>query len=203
MSQVKKPELAVQSHADNRHRVPKWSDYTGMNPKNIPPERQKAMINQGSMTDFMEEATGKSMTVTVITNGWGVSWEDEAKALGAASEEYSKESEIWVREVILSFEGVAWIYARSLFPALILAGKFDFVNLGDTPLGRVLFADEKTVRSSFEFAIINRQNALYNSVCVHLPAMPMELNARRSTFHLANDHCLLTEVFLPAFLAEE
>ena len=150
---------------------------------------QRQSTTQLLATLYPEEALG----VAVCYNGWGPAKPDEAHYLDQPSERY------WIREVLLLINNTAWMWARSLLPvATLRAWNVDLTTLGDTPLGKVIFAEPNLKRSTFEFALIQPKHRLYYpSIEQHTRPKVNSLWARRSTFSLHQHAFLLTEVLLP------
>lgn len=64
----------------------------------------------------------------------------------------------WVRDVILSGDGVPWLMGRTIIPKDTLSIMFDdIINLGKTPLGKFLFSQKDLIR---EFIHVGYTNGL-------------------------------------------
>lgn len=93
----------------------------------------------------------------------------------------------WVREVYLQCDHAPVIFARSFFPKSLIDAKItDIENLGNTPLGHILFDQCNAKPSEFEFSLIchNGENQW----------------SRRRYFTIDQYQCLVTEIFLPEIL---
>ncbi len=91
------------------------------------------------------------------------------------------ESRYWLREIVLSGDGVPWLAGRTVVPESTLQGPEAMLqNLGTRPLGRYLFSSSTLTR---DFIEPGRVDALWG---------------RRSRLRLADKPLLLTELFLPA-----
>lgn len=89
-------------------------------------------------------------------------------------------SRYWLREVILSGDGRAWLMARTVMPESTLSGPEEKLRcLGNTPLGQVLFSSPALTRDFIEYGQV------------------ASLWARRSRLCLSEKPLLLTELFLP------
>ncbi|WP_407362448.1 chorismate lyase [Pseudomonas luteola] len=144
--------------------------------------------DEGSLTQRLTQLSGNRFAVDVITEGWQPLRADECKALDAPSETLG-----WVREVFLLGTQTRWVFARSVATREALeASGFELAQLGQRPLGALLFSDNAFSRDPLE--------------ATHYPAdwLPLEeaqdsLWARRSVFRRDGLGVLVAEVFLPAF----
>lgn len=100
-----------------------------------------------------------------------------------------------IREVLLRCDDNAVIYARTVIPLSTLTGaQRRYANLGERPLGAMLFADRTMQRDEVEIAMLMPGDALYkNTQCTD------ELIwGRRSIFRVSAKPLLVAEFFLPA-----
>jgi len=118
---------------------------------------------------------------------------------------------ILVREVLLYCDNVPQVFARSLLPLASLTGEEQILaNLGEQPLGQVLFNNPSLQRlrlelSSFEndsnvVALASKLAVQHasNSALVKASIIPKQkLWGRRSIFMLENKPLMVAEVFLP------
>ena len=89
-------------------------------------------------------------------------------------------SRYWLREVILSGDGQAWLAARTVIPESTLSGPEEKLRYsGNTPLGQALFSSPALTRDFIEYG------------------QAASLWARRSRLCLSGKPLLLTELFLP------
>ncbi|ENA34161.1 MULTISPECIES: chorismate--pyruvate lyase family protein [Pseudomonas] len=146
--------------------------------------------DEGSLTQRLTQLSGNRFAVDVITEGWQPLRADECKALDAPPETLG-----WVREVFLLGTQTRWVFARSVATREALeASGFELAQLGQRPLGALLFSDNAFNRGPLE--------------ATRYPAgwLPQEevqdqepLWARRSVFRRDGLGVLVAEVFLPAF----
>ena len=94
-----------------------------------------------------------------------------------------------VREVILLCDQQPWVFARSVIPNSLAEGQL--AQLGNKPLGKLIFNDPRFVRSDFEVGrlLLNPLNG--ESV------KGSALYARRSLFSIMQHKVLVAEAFLP------
>ncbi|MDN4503005.1 chorismate lyase [Alteromonadaceae bacterium BrNp21-10] len=100
-----------------------------------------------------------------------------------------------VREVLLQGNQQPWVYARTLMPkALCEDGVNRLADLGDKPLGKVIFNDSRFVRQPFEICCFQGASALHQAL-----SLPHEqvLWGRRSVFTYQQYKMTVAEIFLP------
>jgi chorismate--pyruvate lyase len=103
-----------------------------------------------------------------------------------------------VREVELRCNGVPWVFARSLIPAVSLRGAARRLSmLGDRPLGELLFSDPAMRRGSIQVARLLPRNRLFKAATGRMMHVPGEIWGRRTLFYLADQRLLVNEIFLP------
>ncbi|MGZ9896751.1 chorismate--pyruvate lyase family protein [Shewanella gaetbuli] len=104
----------------------------------------------------------------------------------------------WVREVLLSLDGTPWVFARTLIPQTLLNNhQYDFLHLGDKPLGELLFTSNDIVPGKIEVAAFD--------TCGQLAALATSLSqpvldklwGRRRYFHIGSQDIIVSEIFLP------
>ena len=126
-------------------------------------------------------ASNGHFSVRVVSNEWGVPSPSEAQALALKPRQKAI-----IRQVELLCYGQVWVCARSIIPHSTLTGGLrKFKNIGNRPLGALLFKHPNMVRGALEVA------------CLKQRACPLEHWARRSVFYLDNKGILVTEVFMP------
>jgi chorismate--pyruvate lyase len=106
----------------------------------------------------------------------------------------------FVREVELTCDDAARVFAQTLVPAATLAAEPWLALLGNDPLGPRLATLGGALRDPLEFTLLGPGDALLARACRQMPAPPGTLWARRARYRLAT-HCLMVqEVFLPGVL---
>lgn len=125
---------------------------------------------------------------------------DEAHGMGLAPG-----TPVWVREIVMSVDGVDAVMARSLTPLQASHGVWQGMRrLRTRPLADMLYHDRGIRRSTFACSTVKRGVALRGPARNVLPADTREsagLWARRSAFWRAGQPLLVTECFLPGFWA--
>ncbi len=103
--------------------------------------------------------------------------------LGEAACHLPLNQRYWLREVVLSGDGIPWLLGQTIIPEETLSGpEQSLMHLGTVPLGRYLFNINEH-RLTRDFIQAGLQGSLW---------------ARRSLLRLSGKPLLLTEVFLPA-----
>lgn len=153
------------------------------------------LLDEGSLTARLIEHSEGRFSVKVLFQGWGPAHPSEQKLL-----QCSGRTRVLVREVILMGAGAPWVFARSLVPCTSLNGRLKALkHLNDRPLGALLFQDPGMQRGPIEVACINHAHSYIHSA-VEL-AEDFSLWGRRSLFYMDQNPLLVSEVFLPDFLA--
>jgi len=122
---------------------------------------------------------------------------DEARGMGIAPA-----SPVWVREILMSVDGVDSVVARSLTPLAASHGTWQGMRrLRTRPLADMLYHDRSIERSAFacrRLAWPVPFHATARAVDPR-PAAGAALWARRSAFWRQGQPLLVAECFLPAF----
>ncbi|NIF22798.1 chorismate lyase [Candidatus Pantoea multigeneris] len=134
------------------------------------------LMEEDSMTQRFERHC-QQVTVQPYREGFITSAElsEEERA------QLPDEARFWLREIILSGDGVPWLAGRTLVPESTLDGPEAMLSqMGTRPLGRYLFSSSTLSR---DFITIGQIDGLWG---------------RRSRLRLSDKPFLLTELFLPA-----
>jgi len=145
----------------------------------------------GSLTRHL--GTLGAVTVQVVDERVSRGWPDEMAGLGV-----STRTPVWVREVVLSVDGVAMVAAHSIAPLLASHGIWQAMrSLGTRPLAELLYADRTVERSVLVSRRLTACHPLhrYATRWTHAPAQT--LLARRSIFVRAHAPLMVTECMLP------
>jgi chorismate--pyruvate lyase len=110
---------------------------------------------------------------------------------------------VLVRDVELLCDDNPWVFARTLIPITSLKGAAQrLTQLGEKPLGAVLFSDPKVIRGATQVARLLPGQPLYQTACNHLSQKPDHLWGRRTLFYLEKRPLLVNEIFLPTLPME-
>ena len=159
--------------------------------------RDKALLpfifHQGSLTSLIQQHCHGRFEVELKSEAWRFPMTDEAKILNM-----NNRSCAFIRESWLKTDDQYLVYARSVIPRKTFRLKSrQFINLGNSPLGEVLFADKSGYRSSMRYAMIPGNCTLFRAA-LGSGHMNQGLWARQSLFYIRNSPLLIIEVFLPA-----
>ncbi|CAG9934204.1 chorismate--pyruvate lyase family protein [Candidatus Nitrotoga arctica] len=150
----------------------------------------------GSLTLRIQQRC-ENLSVRNVHNRLATAIYDEAALLGLPAQQ-----KIYTREVFLHADGKPVVFAHSVVATQHLCGAwYALRNLGNRPLGALLFAHPLVRRSVLHFHALKPNHPLYRRAAVALDTPPQKLWARRSLFILRNAPLLVTEVFLPDILA--
>jgi len=121
---------------------------------------------------------------------------DEAAAMGM-----TPTSPVWVREILMSVDGVDCVVARSLTPLLASHGVWQGMRrLRTRPLADMLYNDRAIQRSPFACRRLASPVPFYGTTKrVESLSDHSALWARRSTFWRYGQPLLVAECFLPGF----
>lgn len=121
---------------------------------------------------------------------------DECTALGLRPNDQA-----WVRAVLLQCDQQNWVYARTVIPNLTPENPWTTLQqLGNKPLGEVLFELPSIGRTPFEFSRQALSDWPYLSEQLEAEYSQGKGYARRSIFTQKEAPLLLTEVFLPGLV---
>lgn len=201
--------MTVQKHA---LKEPLWHPSFTTLTTRLPAQKKQSLIAalsyKNSMTAHITQLFKTPPTLQPTHQGWQTPQHSEAQAL-----QLTHQDSVWIREVVLSIQNNAYMFARSVFPPETLEGKQGqtLLSLGNKPLGPLLFKNPSLKRTPFDYASLTpdhyewqaTQEAL--AACAHdtpqmethTPIGVKTLWARRSVFFWQNKPILLTEIFLP------
>lgn len=155
------------------------------------------LLDNGSLTRRLRGLCPGQFRVKIITQGWSTPLINEAHHLNI-----SIQQRIFHREVVLHCGERPMVYARTVIPTRTLRGRLSHLaNLGEKPLGEVLFTDPHIQRRDLEIARLQPGELLFESAQGPLPARQQNtmntIWARRSTFAYHDKQLLVSEIFLP------
>ena len=162
-------------------------------PAQLPRPLREWLANPGSLTARLVDKSSGKFDVKVLRQVIGRPGPNECAALGMRTSDLAL-----IREVILRGNGRPWVFARSLLPLASLTGELRHLRKqNNRPLGAFLFSQPHLMRSPLEVARIRPEHGY----------VPPELSGstvlwgRRSVFRLRGKPLLVSEVFLPDFVA--
>jgi chorismate--pyruvate lyase len=147
----------------------------------------------GSLTAHLR--TLGAVVVRVTREAVALPWADEHAALRIAPRE-----PVWVREVVLSVDGIPFVAAHSIAPLAASVGVWQAIRrLRTRPLAELLYSDSSVARSSLVSRRLTARHALYRLASREIAATPPHaLVARRSVFERFGAPLMVTECMLPA-----
>ena len=164
--------------------------------RHVPKHWHEWLTNTESLTKKLSLAYAAELKVNVLEQDWGVPDATELEALGMSEhgKTLTHKNHYVIRRVQLTLNGIARVYARSIFPKNCLTlGEKNIHQLGETPLGKWLFTHPELIRNPFEITQIKAELLPSDA------GAPTEksLWGRRSIFSLNNHNpMLVTEYFL-------
>jgi len=155
---------------------------------------QKDWLTRGGSLTAHLRALG-AVAVRVTRETVALPWPDEAAALGLAPR-----APVWVREVVLSVEGVPFVAAHSVTPQAASVGVWQATRrLRTRPLAELLYSDSSVARSSLVSRRVGARHPLYRLAVREIAGgVPHVLVARRSVFERHREPLMVTECMLPA-----
>ena len=172
---------------------PVWVDFVSHRRSGIPELIYPWLKDTGSLTKRLIDFCRGQFSVRLLHQGWNQPLISEARLLGTRRAETAM-----IREVELLCDTRPLVFARTLIPATSMTGGARrLAQLGNKPLGAVLFADPGTQRTRIQIARISPGYPLYAAATGHLDDKPNELWGRRTLFLFAGKPILVNEIFLP------
>jgi chorismate--pyruvate lyase len=148
----------------------------------------------GSLTAHLRKLG--AVDVLVTREAIGLPWHDERDALQLASRD-----RVWIREVVLSVDGVPCVAAHTVTPLNASVGVWqEMRRLRARPLAELLYGDASVIRSALSNRRINARHPLYELGAAQVSGRPpYAFVARRSVFERQRAPLMVTECILPAF----
>ena len=130
----------------------------------------------------------------VISQKWQKIDMEEASAMTL-----KKERAALVRQVFLCCGDEPLVYARTVIPASTIQGAQRlYANMGNRPLGAMLFADRTMQREDVQVAVLPASHKSNEFTKYEEPVW-----GRRSVFRVAGKPLLVSEYFLPGLLKRD
>ena len=139
---------------------------------------QSWLEEEGSLTLRLKHQAKQSFSVNLLLEEPPLPCHNELDLLGISHQE------CWVRQVYLEVDNQPWVFARSIMPLANLSPTArQLIQVGNQPLGHLLFANPQVKRGPLVFCQPNQLN---------LPS----LWGRASCFSSPTGKILVTEHFL-------
>ena len=149
------------------------------------------LFDASSLTSRMVALCRKSFSVQVLSQRWQKLDAEEAAAMSLNNVRAAL-----VREVLLCCKNQPLVYARTVIPVTTIQGaQRRFANMGNRPLGGMLFADRTMRREQVQVAVLSASHDVNRYTRIDEPVW-----GRRSVFRVAGKPILVSEYFLPELL---
>lgn len=171
---------------------PRWvTDATTLG---APASAQSWLTEPGLLTERVRSHCLDAFGLCIVDERHGLLTPDDADALEVT------DLSAFIREIELTCDGRAWVFAQTLVPAATLSAQPWLGQLGDTALGPKLASLGGALRDPLEYAQLHPADALFGRAARGPGRAPVDLWARRARYRLG-PHCLIVqEVFLPEAL---
>lgn len=155
----------------------------------ISPELASWLFDTSSLTARLLNLCGNEFSVQVIAQKWQKIAAEERFAMSVPSVHSAL-----VRRVLLCCGDTPLVYARTVIPATTIQGKNRrYANLGNRPLGAMLFADRTMKREAVEIALLPEDHFVKQDLHIGKPVW-----GRRSVFRVSGKPLMVAEYFLPS-----
>ena len=171
--------------------APRWTTRLDDHEPAAPPAAAAWLTEPGLLTERLRACCAGQPGLTVIAEAAAPLAAPDAAVLEASG------NAAFVREIVLTCNGCAWVFAQTLIPLATLARQRWLSTLGRAALGERLAAVPGLERGPLEFARLVAGDRLYHRALRGNADPPASLWARRSWFAIAGDRLLVQEVFLP------
>jgi len=159
----------------------------------LPPQVESWLFDASSLTARLQQRCGVSFNVKLLSQAYTLLATSDKAAMSL-----SRCHAGLVRQVLLCDGETPLVYARTVIPADTLKGSLRrYANLGERPLGAMLFADRTMRRSEVEITPTLPQR------CCNIKQLNQYVDTsriiwgRRSVFRVSNKPILVSEYFLP------
>ena len=174
-----------------------WHTAATVHKFSLPDKLRRWLLDDGSLTRRLRTICSENFRVKILHQGRAAPMVNEAQRLGIPAQQW-----VFCREVLLYCDNRAMVYARTVIPAAALKGRLRrLANLGEKPLGEILFADPHIKRGGLEIAQLQLGELLYEKLLQAKPCnQPLgekAIWARRSAFLYHDKRLLVSEIFLP------
>jgi len=146
------------------------------------------LFDDSSLTSHIKALCGAGFSVRVISQQWQTIAAEDACAM-ALKHAHSA----LVRQVVLCCDEQPLVYAITIIPSTTVQGRLRrYANIGNRPLGEMLFSDRTMRREEVQVARLPGWHAAYQ-----FTESDEEMWGRRSVFRVSEKPLLVAEYFLP------
>ena len=155
---------------------PLWQQAAYIDWQQIPSAYHSWLKHIGSLTEKLRHISHRQVQHELLFEGW--------------------EDECWVRKIHFFYQNQSWEWAKTVIPKNSLKGKgLQLKQLGNQPIGDILFQDPHLKRSSFEIAKIKKGSIYFDEINSLVKDDHFWL--RRSTFYFYRKPLVIIEALLP------
>jgi chorismate--pyruvate lyase len=160
----------------------------------IPSALYPWLFDVSSLTASMVELCGEDFSVRVLSQNW-----QKLDAEEAATMSLEHVHSALVRQVLLCCNNQPLVYARTVIPATTIQGaQRRYANMGNRPLGAMLFADRTMRREAVQISMLPATDKANQYTDIDEPVW-----GRRSVFRVSGKPLLVSEYFLPELLRQK
>lgn len=162
------------------------------------PENKKLqdfLFQSGSLSRSIQDSCAGVFNIELKSESWSIPLPEERDLLALNTDEIT-----FVRESWLKCDDNKLVYARTVIPHITYEKESKaLTDLGNKPLGNILFNDSSAYRTNMQYAKISANCMLHSQATVDTE-ISADLWGRQSLFYISNNPLLITEVFLPMIL---
>ena len=161
--------------------------------QSVQPSLLPWLFDASSLTARLIDLCGDDFSVRVISQRWQLLDAEEASAMSL-----SDVRSALVRQVLLCCGDRPLVYARTVIPVTTIKGaQRRYANMGNRPLGAMLFADRTMRREEVQVAVLPASHEANQFIKADEPVW-----GRRSVFRVADKPLLVSEYFLSDLLKQ-
>jgi len=177
------------------NREPLWlENRQGLRHK-LPDNVQSWTYESGSLTQRLRSSYGDAVAVKILLQRWHTPFLSERRLLNLPEHRYAL-----TREVLLHANGKPLILARTIIPVTtIKAAKSNLSQLGNRPLGEIIFSYPKLERIAMDISLIDPST--WTQSAIGEATIDRSIWGRRTVYAIAHKQMLVSEFFLPEVLS--
>ena len=161
--------------------------------QSIQPSLLPWLFDASSLTARLIDLCGDDFSVRVISQRWQMLDAEEAAAMSLNGVRSAL-----VRQVLLCCGDRPLVYARTVIPVTTIKGaQRRYANMGNRPLGAMLFSDRTMRREEVQVAVLPVSHEANQFIKAGEPVW-----GRRSVFRVADKPLLVSEYFLSDLLKQ-
>jgi chorismate--pyruvate lyase len=160
----------------------------------LPGNVQSWTYESGSLTQRLRNFYGDAVAVKILLQSWHEPFLSERRLLKLPEHQYSL-----TREVLLYANDKPLILARTIIPATtVKAAKNNLSQLGNRPLGEIIFSYPKLERIAMDVTLIDPPT--WTQLAIAEVGINQSIWGRRTVYAIASKQMLVSEFFLPEVL---